>query len=260
MIGLIARRELRALFLSPVAWVVLAGVQLVLAWIFLVHLQDFIALQPRRAELEVDEAREIQLEPGAPGLSRYLAPRLFAPAASIIMLVTPLLSMRLVAEELRNGSFRLLQSAPVDMARVLLGKYLALLALLGLMLLLCLAMPLALWPFVALDLGLLGAASLGVACVLALSAAIGLYFSCLTRQPAIAAFAAFAALLLLWLVGGAGGSQSETGPVLAWLSMPEHLDGFLRGRVDTADLAYFALATALFLLLGVRRLDNLRLL
>lgn len=247
MIRLIAARELRGLFRSPLAWVVLAGCQFILAYLFLIHLQDFLALQPR-----------LRLNPAAPGLSEYLLPRLFAPAASVLMLITPLLSMRLVAEELRSGNLRLLQSAPLRSGDIILGKYLALLALLGLMLVLTALMPLALLPFVALDLGALAATVIGGFSLLALAAALGLYCSCLTRQPVVAAFSAFAALLLLWMIGGSGGSQGETGPLLLYLSLATHLQPFLRGQIDTGSLAYFGLFSSLFLLLAARRLDNLR--
>jgi ABC-2 type transport system permease protein len=62
MIRVIASRELRSLFLSPLAWSVLGVLQLVLAWVFLVQVDTFMQIQPRLAALE-----------GAPGLTDLVA-------------------------------------------------------------------------------------------------------------------------------------------------------------------------------------------
>lgn len=119
MTAVIAARELRSLFLSPLAWVILAVVVFILAYAFLVQVQVFTEIQPRLAGL-----------PSAPGVTEIVAAPLFEFAAMILLLVAPLLTHRAVAAERRGGTLVLLQSAPVSSTQIVLGKYLGLLAFL----------------------------------------------------------------------------------------------------------------------------------
>ena len=98
----LARYELYRLFLSPLAWLILALSQLILAYLFLTHIDYFIQIQG-----------QISAIPGAPGVTELIALPLFNDAAIILLLITPLITMRLIAEERRNDSFPLLLSAPL---------------------------------------------------------------------------------------------------------------------------------------------------
>ena len=119
----IAAREWRSLFLSPLAWGILAVVQLVAAWIFLANLDLFLQMQG-------------QLPPDAPGFTYLLVSNLFATLAIVLLLVVPLLTMRLIAEERRNRTLPLLLSAPLSTSAIIIGKYLGLMGFLFAMLLL----------------------------------------------------------------------------------------------------------------------------
>ena len=76
MIFTIASREFKTLFLSPMAWTVLAVLQVILAFLFLTQVEAFTALQPRLASLE-----------DAPGLTDIIVPPLFGNAGIILLLV-----------------------------------------------------------------------------------------------------------------------------------------------------------------------------
>lgn len=247
-IGVIAARELRALFLSPLAWVLLAVLQAVCAWIFLVRLDVFAALQPRLEDL-----------PGAPGLTVLVVTPLARTLAQILVLVVPLVTMRQLAGERHDGTLVLLLAAPVSAAGIVLGKFLATLAFFGIALLMLGCMPLALLWGGSLDIGLLLSAALGMALVIATFTAAGLFASACTSQPATAATAGVGLLLLLWLLDWAAVPRDGVDfSLLGWLSPSMHLDALLRGLVDTADLAYFILLTAAFLLLAVYRVEGMR--
>jgi ABC-2 type transport system permease protein len=249
MIATIAARELRSLFLSPLAWAILAVIQLVLAYIFLVQLDVFMQWQARLAGIE-----------GAPGLTEIVAAPLFRTAAIVLLLVVPLLTMRLVSEERRARTLPLLLSAPVSMTDIVLGKYLGLMAFLALLLLLIPLMPLALLAGGSLDLGLLAAGFVGLLLVVASFAAAGLFLSAVTDQPTVAAISTFGLLLLLWILDWAGnGGGQEASAVLGYLSLLTHYDALLKGVFDTRDVAYYVLFTLTFLVLAVRRLDADRL-
>jgi ABC-2 type transport system permease protein len=245
MIGVIAGRELRGLFLSPLAWAILGVVQLILAYVFLVQVDVFLQWQPRLAGLE-----------GAPGLTEIVATPLLRTAAVVLLLVVPLLTMRLVSEERRARTLPLLLSAPVSSTEIVLGKYVGLLAFLLLLLALIALMPLSLLAGGGLDLGLFAAAWLGLVLVVASFAAAGLFLSAVTDQPTVAAVSTFGLLLLLWILdwaGGSGGEQARS--ALGYLSLLTHYDALLKGVFDTKDVAYYLLFTGAFLTLAVRRLD-----
>ena len=249
MIGAIAARELRGLFLSPLAWAILAAIQLVLGYVFLVQVEVFLQWQGRLAAIE-----------GAPGLTEIVAAPLFRTAAVVLLRVVPLLTMRLLSEERRTRTVVLLLSAPVSMTAIVLGKYLGLMAFLVVVLGLVGLMPLSLLAGGSLDPGLFASGLLGLLLVVASFAAAGLFLSSVTDQPTVAAIATFGFLLLLWILDWAGSGGTETpSALLSYLSLLTHYDSLLRGVFDTRDVAYYLLFTFAFLALTVRRLDADRL-
>lgn len=250
MIGHIAARELRTLFLSPLAWSVLGVVQFILAWLFLSQLDQYVRLQPQLA-----------LMAAPPGLAEVIVAPLFGSAGIVLLLVVPLVTMRLVSEERRSRTLPLLFSAPVSMSEIILGKYLGVMAFLSLLLGLIALMPLSLLLGGSLDLGQFAAGLLGLFLMLAAFAAVGLYISTLTAQPTVAAVATFGALLLLWVINLAGNTVDDSGShgVFAWLSLQQHYEALLRGIFDSSDLAYYLLFIVVFLVFSIRRLDADRL-
>ena len=238
----IAWRELRNLFLSPLAWCVLAVIQFILAWMFLASVEGFRG-NPN----------------GVVGVTDSVAAGLYSVSTIVMLLVVPLLSMRLVAEERRSGSLALLLSAPVRMSEIVLGKYLGLLGFLAIMVLMLTLMPLSLAVATHLDYGKLAADVLGLLLLLGAFAAAGLYMSTLTRQPVVAAIASFGLLLFLWVVNWLGQGDARYSAVLHYLSLIDHYGSMLRGAFDSSDVAYYLLFIATFLSLSIRRLDGQRL-
>lgn len=242
MIGIIARKELSAMFHTPLAWILLAMLQVICAYVFLVGLDSYLEKAPMLAQY-----------PDPPGLTEVAASPVFGTAAFLLLLATPLMSMRLIAEERRNQTLPLLVSSPVTATHIVLGKFLGLFTLLALAVGLFTLMTLTLSAFTPLDYGLIAVNAAGTLLVAALCAAVGLYCSSLTAQPVVAAVAALAALIVFWVAGlGASDPSSWT----RWVSMLAHYQSFATGLVNTGDLLWFALATALFLGLAVRRLDR----
>jgi ABC-2 type transport system permease protein len=248
MILTIAARELRSLFLSPLAWSVLAVVQFIVAYLFLAQVDSFMTLQPRLAGLE-----------GAPGVTDLIVAPLLGDAAIVLLLITPLITMRILSEERRNGTLSLLFSAPVSMTEIVLGKYLGLLGFFFILLAMLVAMPLSLLAGTPLDLGKLAAGVLGLGLLLAAFCAAGLYLSSLTEQPTVAAISTFGLLLLLWIIDWAGKGGAEVSGVLHYLSLLRHYEPLLRGLVHSTDVLYYLLFIFTFLVLSIRRLDADRL-
>jgi gliding motility-associated transport system permease protein len=241
----VAAKELRSLFVSPLAWVVLAFFQLILAWIFLSRLDAFLSIQSQLVGLA-----------NPPGATELVISPVFGVASIVLVMAVPLLSMRLVAEERRNQTMTFLLSAPLSMTDIVLGKFLGLLAFLLVPVLLIGVMGGALALGGRLDWGLVASNLIGLALVAAGLAAIGLYSSCLTGHPVVAAVTALAISLVLWMINLA---TSDPASPLHLVSLLRHFEPFTKGVVDTGNLAYFALLIGLFLVLAIRRLDADRL-
>jgi len=246
MMLVIARRELRSLFLSPLAWTIMAVVQVILAYLFFSQIEFFMQIQGRLAGMQA-----------APGITELIVAPVFANAAVILLLVTPLLTMRLISDEHRNQTLSLLFSAPLSMADIILGKFLGAIAFLLLLLFLITLMPLSLLAGGTLDFGVLASACLGLMLLLASFTALGLYMSSLTVQPTIAAVSSFGALLLLWVLDWGSGSTDASmgGGVLAYFSLVRHYEALLKGVFNSADVIYYLLFIGTFLVLSIRRLD-----
>jgi ABC-2 type transport system permease protein len=245
MILTIAAKELRSLLGSPAGWVVLAILQLVLAWLFLTRLNSYLALQPQLAALE-----------SAPGVTELVVAPIFSAAAIILLMLTPLLSMRLIAEERRNHTLPLLLSAPISVSGIVLGKFLGLFAFLLLAPALLLLMALSLTLGGALDWGLLASNAAGLVLLTASFSALGLFISALVRRPVAAAAATLGALLALWLINI--GARDPDSP-LHTISLLQHYDSFAKGLIDTSDVAYYVAFIALFVTLAILRLERDRL-
>ncbi len=246
MIFTLAQRELRSLFLSPLAWAILAIVQFITAYLFLSQLQEFLLIQSKLASID-----------NAPGVTELVIAPLYGSAAFIMMLVTPLLTMRLISEERRNKSLALLLSAPVSMTEIVIGKYLGMLGFAAIMIFMMTLMPLSLYFAGTLDSGLLFSIVLGISLLLAAFISIGLYMSSLTAQPTIAAMSTFGILLMLWIIDWAGSKAEETASgLLEYISMLRHFEAFTKGLFNSSDFIYYLLFISLFLILSIRRLDN----
>jgi ABC-2 type transport system permease protein len=244
MILTIARHELRRLFLSPLAWIILAVVEFILAWMFLQHIESFLTIQSQLLGMN-----------GEYGVTEVVVSPLFGNTAFVLLLVVPLISMRLVTEERRNKTLPLLFSAPLSMTEIVLGKYLGLYTFLLIQLLLITLMPLSLLAGGGLDFGLLASGLLGLALLIGGFAAVGLFMSTLTQHQTVAAVSTFGMLLIFWLLDWA-----RTGDgALPYLSLLNHTEPFLKGLFDTRDVVYHLLFISTFLALSVRRLDMDRL-
>jgi ABC-2 type transport system permease protein len=233
------------MFLSPLAWTLLAVVQFILAWIFLIQMDEFMQIQPSLAKLA-----------SAPGVTDLVATPLLSSATIIIMLLIPLLSMRLLSDEYRNGTYTLLSSAPITKSSIIFGKYLAMVIFLMIILMLTAAMPLSLLLGGNLDLGKLFAGLLGLGLALASFSAIGLFFSSITSRAPVAAIGTYGLLLFLWMINLASGAEGEGSALFAWISPISHLQKMLSGLINSADLIYFLLLTASFLALSIKQLDS----
>ncbi len=248
MIFTIACREFKSLFLSPLAWSILAVLQLILGYLFLTQIENFTSIQAQLASID-----------NAPGMTDIIVHPLFANASVILLLITPLLTMRLICEERRNKTLSLLLSAPLSGTDIVLGKFLGILGMLALIVFLISLMPFSLLLGGDLDFGKFFSNILALLLLVSAFAAIGLYTSCIASHPTIAAICSFGLLLLLWILDWTTGLPGQNSETLQYLSILKHFQNIQSGLINSADLCYFLLFISTFLILSVRRLESDRL-
>jgi ABC-2 type transport system permease protein len=244
MILTIAKKEFRSLFSAPSTWWMLALMQFLFAWFYFGRINDYLLVQAQLAQLD-----------NAPGATIAVAAPVCSMLALMLMMLVPLFTMRLIAEERRNQTWVLLLTAPVSSAHIVLGKFLGLLLLLVLIVAGCALMLVSLLLGTHADIGLLLSNILGVLLLAASYAALGLYFSALNKQPIIAAISALGLSFGLWLLEL---SASDNRGFLRSISPNAHFQNLNMGLVNSADLIYFALFISTLLLLTIRHLNNER--
>ena len=249
MIWIIARREFDAMFLAPLAWVILAVIQIILGYMFLTNLDNFFLLQPQLLQLQ-----------NTPGVTDIVIAPLMQVAAIILLMIMPLLTMRSIAEEKRNRSLTLLISAPLSMTEIVLGKFFGLMLFVLVLVSMLMLMPLSLYLGTTPDGGKLLSIYIGMLLLLGAFSAIGLYLSSLTENQTIAAVGSFGILLMLWIIDWLSESVSDGQSLLAYLSLLQHHESLLEGVFDSSDIAYYLLLITGFLGLTIRQLDRERLL
>ena len=247
LVLVIATREFKSLFLSPLAWSILAVLQVILGYLFLNQVETFTLIQTKLAGME-----------GAPGLTDIVVTPLFSNAGIILLLVTPLLTMRLICEERRNKTLSLLLSAPISNSDIIIGKYLGTLGLLLVIVALIALMPLFLLMGGELDNGKFFSNFLALNLLVAGFSAVGLFMSTVTGHPTVAAIGSIGILLLLWILDWTNSIKDQRSELFEYLSILRHFQAIQSGQINSMDLCYFVLFIATFLLLSIRYLANER--
>lgn len=245
----IARRELYAYFVSPIAWVLLT-IFAFLSGVFAYDLSAFFVTSSLESQMS-GQSFPMNIN------ERIISP-LFSNIAVVGLFLIPLITMRLFAEEKRQGTIELLATSPVHDLEIVIGKWLSAVLMYGALLVVLFA-DIAFvflhgnpdWKPVAT--GFLGLLLFG-SCLLAL----GTFVSTLTKNQIVAGAICFAASLLLWIASWSSFSNSPTAQFFYQLSIVSHLDSFSRGVIDTKDLVYYLSMIFFGLFLTSRSLESLR--
>jgi len=243
MIATILKVDLKRLFVTPQAWLLLAIAQLVIAWAYMREIEGFEAIQDRLLALE-----------SSLGFTALVAVPALLNGLNIIMLLTPLLGMRLIASERGSQRFDLLLAAPVSAAQIVWAKFLQLFFLLAGFWLVLLLQLLLLNFATGLDIGMLLLVWVMGLLVVATYSAAAVWISSLTRHPMLAAVAMFGLFILLRI---AGAGEDEPG-IFDWFSLTYHMKDAQKGLFNSADLAFLLMYIGLFLTLAWIRLLRLR--
>ena len=250
------RKEMGHYFVSPVAYIIV-GVFLILAAYFFTQL---LAVYIQRAfEASFEEGQF----GGGPAFDvpSLVMRSFFGVLSTLLLFLTPMLTMSVYAEERRRGTMELLMTSPVTDLQIVLGKFFASLTLLVIMLL-----PTAIGFAYMLRHSepggpwrVLGSEYLGVLLLGAALLALGSFFSSVTESQLIAAMLSFGAILLLWVLDfGTQAASSAWASTLEYLSVFRHYDDFTRGVIDTSNVIFYLSFIFLGVFLTVRSVDSMR--
>jgi ABC-2 type transport system permease protein len=230
----ICSKELQMYFYSPVAYVAFAFYVLISSFFFYLN---FVVAQPA-----IIDVRSVV------GNTTF-----------VYLFIIPLLTMRLIADEFRQGTDELLLTSPAGIGEIVLGKYLAALVVQVLLVLLSLVYPLIMSSFGTLDQPIMWLSYLSMFLLGSAMMAIGLFASSLTNNQMVAGIAGFVILLVLWLLDWL--SQGFGGKLKDWVgqfSLNSHTVNLQKGVLHGGDILFYITIAAVFLVLSIQVLERKR--
>jgi len=252
-IGAIYRREINSYFTSPVAYVIITAFLFIAGFIFY-NLLSYFALQCIQS---VRYAQLYHTVPPPMNINSWVVTPFMQNLAFTFIIIIPLLTMRLFAEEKRQGTMEMLLTAPVSSWEIILGKFLAATTVFLVMLALTFIYQIMLIIYGKPDIppvlgGYLGIFLFGLALI-----ALGMFISSLTKNQIVAAFISIVLFLFLWIINWSSIFTTRTAiqDTLSYLSITEHLREFIKGVVDTKSLVFFLSLTFLGLFLTDKSLQ-----
>lgn len=245
-------KEMRSYFGSPIAYV-MAGVFLLFSGF--VFRNQVLEFHDMSVFLQLAEREEkIQLNVNTDVVEPFFEFQTF-----IWIIVIPMLTMRLYAEEKRGGTYELLMTSPITSGQILMGKFLACYALYLLIELMAFGYIGVLATHAQLDWGPIFSGALAVVLLGATFISVGILASSLTENQIIAAVLSFFLLILLWIIDWAARFSDDLFfVILKFLSLLEHTRDMIRGVVDTHDVVFFVSAVAFFLFVTHTVLESRR--
>ncbi|MGE0171519.1 MAG: ABC transporter permease [Oligoflexales bacterium] len=245
----ITKRDFTAYFNSMRGGVIFWFFLIFMGFFFQSFIYTFVEMQQRAGMMG-----------NAPTLDQLLT-AMFHNLHFILLLVVPAITMASFSEEKRTQSIRLLQTAPISATQIVLGKFFACAAILGLVLLASAVYPLFTVKYGNPDVGPIVTSYLGIFLLMCSQVAFGLWISSMTSNQFLAflftMFGLFLLLILNWIapnIASGGGAEQ----VVKYLASTTHLDVFFKGMLTVSDIAYFIAFISLFLFFTNTVLDSQR--
>lgn len=244
----IAKTELRNIFYSPIAWLILIIFTFQCGMAF----SGIISNLVRNQTMGYGNGNiTLGMFGGWSGI--------FPIVQSYLYLYMPLLTMGLMSREFGSGSIKLLYSSPVTNSQIILGKYLSMmiygLALMGVLVVYSL---IAILTVENVDIPVILSGLLGIYFIICAYSAIGLFMSSITSYQIVAAVGTLAILAALTYVKGIWQSVDFVRDITYWFSITGRADEFINGMITSEDFLYFLIVIALFISMTIIRLQSRR--
>jgi ABC-2 type transport system permease protein len=256
-VATVAGRELRSLFVSPVAYGVMALFSVLAGVFFILNVAWFNDLLFRMQQFQAFDQLE-QLN-----LNEHLIGEFYGSMSVVLLFLIPGITMGLFAAEKTNGTQELLLTSPLTIWDIVLGKFGGAAIFVTLLVALVGLFPGLLFVYGDPELGRSASGLMALLLVGWTYAAIGAFASSITRSQVVAFLISFVLLLCLLLLPAisdlrVAGGDAWLGSFLRWVSTGEHFDNLVKGIVDTSDLAYFAVMIGSFLLITKTAVESAR--
>ena len=239
-------RELRSWMVTPLFYVWCSSFLLLTAFFFFSLLLQFNGVL-RQAAMVPETTTS---------LNEWVVTPLFGTLQIVLVFFIPLMTMRLLAEERRSGTFTLLKTSPVSAGAIVGGKYLALLAVVAGVILLSGVFPLSLVVYSNPEVGPIFTGIVGLVLFSAAFGAIGLFVSTLCSSQTLAGILSLVVFLVLYLIDTP--AERIGGPIaslLTYLTPASHTESFEHGVLDGQDVLYFLSAIFCGVFLAIRSLE-----
>lgn len=234
---LIARRDFRANFTSPIAYIVMASFLALMGYFFLSAVAAF---------LQATQNFSQYTQGPRPTVTEFVVQGLFQTMGVILLFLVPAITMRLFAEERRDRTDVLLLSAPVHPFSIILGKFFSGVGFMCVMLMGTLPYPLILILYSNVEIGVLFSSYLGLILLVSSFVAVGIFFSAITENQVIAFVLTMGLLLFLWVIAGAAYSAGPIwSEIVNYVSIYTHYNSMGTGMLDSSDVLYYLSVIAL---------------
>lgn len=226
------KKEIQNYFLSPLAYIIIGFFLLVSGYFFSTYILSS-------------------------GLASMRIP--LSNMSLIFLFIMPILTMHLLAEERKGGTEELLLTTPTRTTSMVVGKYLAALFLLFLMLLITGIYPVILFVYGNPETGPIISGYIGIFLLGAAALAVGIFSSSLTENQIVAAIVGFSILLLFWVADWAADAIDFVDKgLLKWFSILYHFDNFSKGIIDLEHIFYYLTFIFIFIFLAIQNIERRR--
>src|SRR5436853_896518 len=246
----IFQKEIKSYFASPIAYGLMAFFALLAGYFFYIYIAMFVA-----------RSMESQMfgRPQPMDLNEWIVRPILMNISVIGLFLIPMITMRLFAEEKRSGTIELLATSPIRDIEIIIGKWLAAMAMYGSMLLFTALNLIFIFRYGNPDWKPVAIGYLGLILQAGGLLAIGTFISTLTRNQIIAAAVTFAVCLILWVLDWSVGFETaKWAQILSYFSITRHFESFSKGLLDSKDAIFYVSAIIFGLFLTSRSMESLR--
>ncbi|MCR8644968.1 ABC transporter permease [Paenibacillus sp. N1-5-1-14] len=230
----ICRKELQSFFYSPVAYVAFAFYALLSSVMFYMN---FVGMQPSIIDV------------------RYIVSN----TAFIYLFIIPLLTMRLMADEFRQGTDELLLTSPTSLTEIVLGKYAAALVVNTALMAFSFIYALIMAAYGPLDQPVLWLSYLSIFLVGAAMMAVGLFASCLSSNQMVGGIIGLVILLLFWVMDAIGNSfTGKLKDIITQFSLSNRSINLQKGILSGVDIFFYIGLVIVFLVLSIQVVQRKR--
>ncbi len=249
----IFKREMLSFFVSPIAYIVITGFIFLSAYFFYNFVAYYDLVLQQYAQMPY------RAEQGVPGMNEFVVARFYYTLMVILVFMIPVLTMRLIAEEKRTGTFELLAISPLSVTEIVLGKFAGVSAIVIVMLVSVFSFPLILYTQATLEFWPILSGLFGIILYALSFASIGMAISAFTENQVVAAIGSMVTLLLLYMINSPAESVGgNLGEVLKYLSPAEQVVNLLLGVVESSSIIYFISLILFGIFLSQRALEAQR--